>query len=249
MQNLIETKHKYLVGFDRFIALEWSEFALELASHPSMRRQDQVNELKTFLSNYLDGKDAIRKTANVLTRLWLDTDAVLSEFRDEAILIHEKGNESDKIALHWGMSLAVFPLFKDTAVQVGRLCSIQGSFQRNEIHNRLLESYGNLGTLPRSVERILQSMQNWHTLEKASTKAYNKKQIRITNAEIEQWLIEVTISSSTHQRILFNDLFRLPELFPYTLNGEIRSLITHSNYMRLERDGNNLEYLSANFIS
>lgn len=245
MQNLTEPKQKYLVGFDRFIALEWSEFALELAAHPSMRKQDQVNELKTYLSNYLDGNDAIRKTANVLTRLWLDTNMVFSELRDKAILIHKKGNDLDKVALHWGMSLAVFPLFKDTAVQVGRLCSIQGSFQRNEIHGRLLESYGNLGTLPRSVNRILQSMQNWHTLQKTATKAYTKKHIRITDAEIELWLIEATINSSTHQRILFNDLFRLPELFPYKLNGEIRSLISHSKYIYLERDGNNLEYLTA----
>ena len=30
MQNLTETKQKYLVGFDRFIDIEWCEFALDL---------------------------------------------------------------------------------------------------------------------------------------------------------------------------------------------------------------------------
>lgn len=246
MQNLTETKQKYLVGFDRFIDLEWSELALDLATQQSMRKQDKVLELKTYLSNFIDGNDAIRKTANVLTRLWFDTNMVSSELREEALQIHKKGNESEKVVLHWGMSLAVFPLFKDTAIQVGRLCSIQGSFHRNEIHARLLENYGNIGTLPRSVDRILQSMENWKTLEKTNTRVYAKNCIRITNSEIEQWLIEVAINSSTHRRILFNDLFRLPELFPYKLNGEIRGLISKSKYIHLERDGNNLEYLLAN---
>ncbi len=246
MQNLTETKQKYLVGFDRFIDLEWAEFALDLATQQSMIKQDKVIELKTYLSNFIDGNDAIRKTANVLTRLWLDTNMVSSELREEALRIHKKGNESEKVVLHWGMSLAVFPLFKDTAIQVGRLCSIQGLFHRKEIHTRLLENYGNLGTLPRSVDRILQSMENWETLEKTNTRVYAKNCIRITSPEIEQWLIEVAINSSTHRRILFNDLFCLPELFPYKLNGEIRGLISKSKYIRLERDGNNLEYLSAN---
>jgi len=244
VQNLTETKQKYLVGFDRFIDIEWCEFALDLAAHPSMRKQDQIVKLKTYLSNFIDGHDGIRKTANVLTRLWLDTDMILSELKKEAIQIHKKGNSVDNVALHWGMSLAVFPLFKDTAVQVGRLCSIQQYFKRNEIHSRLLENYGNVGTLPRSVDRILQSMINWHILERVDIKKYACKSLTIADAEIEKWLIEVTINSSFHKRILFNDLFRLPELYPYRLNGEIRSLISQSKYIHLERDGNNLEYLS-----
>lgn len=240
-----ETNEKYLVGFDRFVDLEWAEYALELATQPLLTKQDKVVELKKYLSKFMDGKDAIRKTANVLTRLWLDTDLVLSGLKDEAIRIHKSGNKSDKVALHWGMSLAVFPLFKDTAVQVGRLCNIQGSFHRSEVQSRLLETYGNIGTVPRSVDRILQSMHNWQTLRKTDLREYTKENIRITDAEIERWLIEVTINSSTHRRILFNDLFRLSELFPYKLNGEIRSLISQSNYIYLERDGNNLEYLTA----
>ena len=32
---MTETKQKYLVGFDRFIDIEWCEFALDLAAHPS----------------------------------------------------------------------------------------------------------------------------------------------------------------------------------------------------------------------
>lgn len=245
MQNLSETKQKYLVGFDRFIDLEWSEFALDLAAQPSMRKQDRIIELKTYLSNFIDGNDAVWKTANVLTRLWLDTNIDSPELREEAIQIHKKGGKLEKVVLHWGMSLSVFPLFKDTAVQVGRLCDLQGSFHRNEIHARLLENYSNFGTLPRAVNRILQSMENWETLEKTNIRAYEKNCIRIINPEIEQWLIEVAINSSTHRRILFNDLFRLPELFPYRLNGEIRGLISKSKYIHLERDGNNLEYLSA----
>ena len=47
---MTETKQKYLVGFDRFIDIEWCEFALDLAAHPSMRKQDQIAELKTYLS-------------------------------------------------------------------------------------------------------------------------------------------------------------------------------------------------------
>lgn len=74
---------QYLVGFDRFIALDWANFALELSSH-SEDETAKLSELKSWLSLRENGKDATRKTANVLTRLWLDNNSNASYFRDEA---------------------------------------------------------------------------------------------------------------------------------------------------------------------
>ncbi len=61
---------QYLVGFDRFVALDWANYALELSSH-SESETAKVSQLKSWLSLRVSGKDAARKTANVLTRLWL----------------------------------------------------------------------------------------------------------------------------------------------------------------------------------
>ena len=81
---------------------------MELASHLSLTKYEQVKELKDYLKNFIDSNESVKKTAIVLTRLWLNSYPTLSEFKKTAIVIHQNGNESDRIAIHWGMCLAVF---------------------------------------------------------------------------------------------------------------------------------------------
>ena len=235
------TNKPFLVGFDRFITLQWAEFALNLAVHSSSEKEIQVKELKRYISAFMDGNIAIDKTANVLTRLWLNSYPELAEYRAQGLAYYSETAPTDHLILHWGMSLAVFPLFRDVVIQMGRLFSIQGFFRREEIRSRLLEKYSNLGTLPRSINRIIQTMQDWKTIQKQADGSYQAQISHIQSPSLEQWLITIAISSTPQKRILLNDLYRLPELFPFVLNtgNGIKTPAT----IRVERDGNNLEYL------
>lgn len=231
----------FLVGFDRFIALPWAEFALEMAVHATDDKTEQVKKLKKHLSVFMKGEDATRKTANVLTRLWIETYPSLAYQRNEAIGLYQETAQSAHLILHWGMSLAVFPLFRDVVSQIGKLCQLQGSFSRQEIHVRLLEKYSNISTLPRSIDRMIQTMANWDAIEKQPGGAFISKSIDIGNPKMQQWLIAILVQATPGHRVLLNDIYRLPEIFPFMLtNGE--QLQIHAS-TRVERDGNNLEYL------
>ncbi len=234
---------KFRVGFDRFIALEWAEFALELASRESELRDDQILELKSYLTRFMRGNDAPRKTANVLTRLWLDPASGNNGLRQQAISLYHETNASDHVCMHWGMSMIEFPLFRDTVAQMGRFIRIQGSFHRQEIHNRLLEKYGNHSTIPRCLDRIVQTLIDWQLLQKDKTKTYSSSFHQITSPKIQTWFLEASIFASPPQRLLLDDVYQLPELFPFTFKTDIRRLVTDGEYLRCERDGNNLEYV------
>lgn len=240
---MITSSLKFRVGFDRFIALKWVEFALELASHESSLRDDRIQELKSYLTQFMRGNDAPRKTANVLTRLWLDPHFGDNGLRQQAISLYHETNPSDHVCLHWGMSMIVFPLFRDTVAQMGRFIRIQGSFRRQEIHNRLLEKYGNHGAAPRCVDRITQTLRDWQVLRKDKTKNHIPSSHQITNPKIQNWFLEASIFACPNQRLLLDDVYQLPELFPFTFMTDIRRLVTDGEYQRCERVGHNLEYV------
>ena len=61
---------KITVGADRFLALEWANYAYELFI--SMGDQATARDsLRMYLEDQIEGKESSRKTAIQLNRLWL----------------------------------------------------------------------------------------------------------------------------------------------------------------------------------
>jgi hypothetical protein len=173
--------------------------------------------------------------------LWIETYPALAHQRNQAIGLYQETAQSAHLALHWGMSLAVFPLFRDVTMQIGKLCQLQGSFSRQEIHTRLLEKYSNISTLPRSIDRIIQTLADWETISKQPDGTFTSQSIGIEDRKLQHWLIALVLESTPGHRILLNDIYRLPEIFPFALINADQSPIPAGT--RVERDGNNLEYL------
>lgn len=233
---------KYLVGFDRFIALDWANYALELSSR-SGSETDKVSDLKAWLSLRISGKDAARKTANVLTRLWLDPNPDTIYFREEAWKLRLDARKNDSIFLHWGMALLTFPFFYETCAQVGRLLTLQTKLARREIQVRMAEKYSNQGTVPRSVDRVLQSLVDWGALERLSLQELTPKHRKSSDILFKKWLLECVVFSSPQKRIPLQGVYRTPVLFPFEYNGDVIQIIGNSAKIKIERDGNNSEYV------
>jgi hypothetical protein len=233
----------YLVGFDRFVALDWANYALELSSHSDDDSKKNA-QLKSWLSSRVSGSDAIRKTANVLTRLWFDLNPEKTYFRNEAHQVMLDVKKDDRVVFQWGMALLVFPFFHETCLQAGRLLSLQSAFTRREIHVRMAEKYSNQGTIPRSIDRILQSLVDWGLLEKISSQKLAVRYHKTTDLIVKKWLLEVVVFAAPQKRIPLNGFYKLPELFAYEFNGDVAQIANTSKKVGIERDGGNMEYIN-----
>lgn len=233
---------QYLVGFDRFVALEWANFAMELASN-SDNNSVKISRLKDWLSLNISGKDSVRKTANVLARLWLDPNTDIDYFRGEAVRLALDSKRSDYIFFHWGMALLVFPFFRESCIQIGRLSALQTIINRQAIHSRVAEKYSNQGTIPRSIDRIFQTLIDWKLLVKIKQQEYAISPHKSADTNVKKWLLEAVTFSLPSKRVILNDFYRLPELFPFEINGEVQQIVQNSLHLRLERDGHNSEYI------
>jgi len=233
---------QYLVGFDRFVALEWANYAFELSSCKDSQVA-KVSQLKSWLSLRVSGKDATRKTANVLTRLWLDENPDVAYFHDEAVKLRFDAKKSDFIFFHWGMALLAFPFFLETCTQIGRLILLQSKFARREVQVRMAEKYSNQGTVPRSVDRVLQSLVDWRVLERLSQQELGLKKYLSSDLLLKKWLLECVVFSAPHKRIPLQGIYKMPALFPFEYNGDVGQIVGSSAKVKIERDGNNSEYI------
>jgi len=230
------------VGFDRFIAYPWIEYALDLAiNEPNDAERRKV--LKTWLQTQMDGIDAARKTYNLLARIWFVDYPKTAHLRTEALRIALEIAQADRIALHWGMCLANFHFFSDAVAIAGRLIRLQSEFTLLIVQQRLAELYSNQGTIPRSAARVIQSLKDWQTITQLANGRYlSATPLPLTHPGLLNFLVACSLQHKTQQTWPLNDVLRLPELFPFDLTGGTQA-IYHSPLVDVHREGSNQEIL------
>ena len=195
----MEPSKKYLIGFDRFVKLDWADYALDLAiqGHSS---KDASPKLKAWLGTQLYGDVSIRKTSDLLRRLWIDQNPENENMIMQALKLAVEINHNERVFLHYGMAMIKFDFFLDTVSIIGKMLKLQEDIRTHEIVDRIQEKYGNSGTVPRAVARLLQTLEDWKLiLSNKRVACINKGIMKPKSAGVINWLIIADQFASAHE--------------------------------------------------
>jgi len=222
-----------LIGFDRYVELDWCREAFEVAVD-----KQTVTQLREIVAVALPGKESQRKTLDILKRLSTKPFPDLLQFITRGLQLYESGGQSFTLPLAWGCSIASYPFFGSTAQTTGRLLSLQGDCSIKEIQRRMAEAYGDRSGIERAVARVLQSQSNWCVLERdESEKRVNSKPpISIDDEKLTAWLIESAIRYAD-KSLSLTTLHSLPVLFPFKLNLSLAFVVSKSQNLELRSEG------------
>lgn len=232
------------VGVSQRLRLEWLEATagLALAGQDKEASESALNEmLADKLSvNSRAVRGSRHKTVTILRKIWLDVPFPLETLRDEGLRMHPGLDAKHRHALHWGMTLAVYPFWGVVAAQVGRLLRLQGSIAAAQVQRRVRESHGQRQTVSRATARVLRSFIDWEALRDTDSQGVYApaEQRRIVDAEVAAWLAEAVLRTQPSGAIGLNALLRHPSLFPYRLPHLAASqLAAHSPRLEAVRQG------------
>lgn len=225
-----------IVGFDRFIRYEWAERALEIA----VQREDPKILHEWLLTQGL-GPESARRTWNCLVRLWVRPFPTIENLRVQAFQIFPTLLLKERLALHWGIAIAQFPLFQQTVKTIGLLSRLQNDLDKHEIVRRILENYSNQTTIRRATERILQTLHAWGILEATSPKNACRvcAPITLTNVALIEWLFQAIVHATDKQWPLL-DLLRAPEMLPFQC-VDANLVLYQSPLFSIQRDSFDIE--------
>lgn len=212
------------IGFDRNIDLGWIEMTAAFAAQGLSTKE--INGLvDEFLKGLIRGKDARRKTKNLLTGIWVRIPVGVQAYRDAGLaLLHEIEGES-RLALHWGMCVAAYPFFSEVVSQIGRLNVVQGNMSLEQIRRRVIERYGDRERVQRSVRHVVQSLRTWKILLSKRAGLYSVcKPIQLTSSNLEAWLIESCFYATPNIKIPFQQLLKLNACFPFSFSLGLNDL-------------------------
>ncbi|MDE0270955.1 MAG: hypothetical protein OXP11_07105 [Gammaproteobacteria bacterium] len=230
---------KMSVGLSQRIRLEWLErtAALARAGNDRTAAHDALDEM---LAGELSvGSNTRRnsraKTIITLLKIWFDGPPQVAALREAGQSLLPTLPSVDRLAIHWGMMMAVYPFWGAVATSVGRLLRLQGAASASQVQRRMRELYGDRETVSHATNRVLRSCVDWGVLADAKSRSVYEPSmnLEIVPPKLAAWLAEALLTghmdpaSSTH-------LLNHPSLFPFRVTPvDGRELVAHSARLEL----------------
>ncbi len=162
------------IGFSQRVRLEWLETTANLVLAGNNRAA--VSEaLQELLKDKVSvGGKAERgnreKIITILMKVWHNVPLELAALRTDGLELLKRLPGTDRVAVHWGMVMAVYPFWAAVAGHTGRFLNLQGSAAAAHIQQRIREQYGERETVSRAARRVLRSYIDWGVLGETETK-------------------------------------------------------------------------------
>ncbi len=236
------TGRKAQIGFSQRVRLEW----LEQTANMILAGNDKATinkSLQDMLHNRVSiGGQAVRgnreKVITILLKTWLTVPSELKALRDKGLNILQGLPRKDRIAVHWGMALAVYPFWGVVASNTGRLLRLQGSAVASQIQQRVKEQYGERETASRAARRVLRSFIDWGVLSETKEKGIYRQgeQYSIQNPRLVAWMVEAYLHSRVNDSASLKELLDNPGIFPFQLTHiPAAQMVSYSSRLDLLR--------------
>lgn len=230
-----------LIGFDRRLDREWLDAAASLTM-VGLSGSEVRGQLQKLLETS-QGTKAAQNTLTVIGRLWWLAPQKLAPMQSRALKLLQSATPGERIAIHWSLCLAVYPLFLDTARLTGRLLSLQGEVKLQQVEVRVKELWGDRGAIPRAVQRIVRSMVQWGVLRDTDRHGIYQPvpPIRV-DENVGALLIEGLLRGQKDGSLLGQQLHCHPALFPFEVSVRPYDLRRRPEFEVL-RQGVDVEYV------
>jgi hypothetical protein len=231
------------IGFSQRIQLDWLEHTAALVLAEQTREQIEA-ALQEFLHDKLSvGGTAQRgnreKAITILLRIWVSVPRHLEALRNEGLAHLQRLALEDHLAVHWGMTMAVYPFFGIVAETVGRLVRLQGSCAAAHVQRRIREQLGERETVARAARRILRCLVDWHVMQETQQKGvYQATPARLVqDKRLVAWLTEAVLTTSGTETSALKALIQTPALFPFRIASLYASDLEAHDRLELFRQG------------
>lgn len=238
------------IGIDRLVRLEWMEKTATLAlagvAAGDISEALQHDLESSFRSQGRTARGSLDKTITVLRKVWVNPPGELSALRSDGLMLLGQAPRSMRLAVHWGMVMAVYPFWSSVAVQVGRLLRLQDSVTARQVQRRVRERYGQRETVSRRTRYVLRSFVDWGVMADSSDQGvYGWAHVHsLDDPQAVAWLMEAQLHAGPEGRSTFAALMDPLSLFPFRfLRVGWRRVLSLSDRLELLPDGSGDEMI------
>jgi len=232
-----------MIGYNRTVKLRWLDETVDLFL-AGMSDADICETLRERLKDELSvGSTAPRgsreKTITILMKTWVRVPSHLRELRTDGVQFLQGVRRSERLPLHWGMTMAVYPFWRVVADVTGRLFRLQGTAAPLQVQRRVKELLGEREAVARSARYVLRAFADWGVIIDAERKGEYAPatQFPVMDPKVAAWLLETAVSSAPDGVSDFGSLVNGPCLFPFQIGRMASEQLAASGRLEVVRHG------------
>ena len=197
--------------------------------------------MREYLENQMLGQVSTRKTTDQLFRLWLYSGDPYQTLREMTPSLSKPIDNTQTTVLHLGMAINVFPIYRETVRVIGTLERLTDQISTKAISTRVIEKFPTTTSIPRTVNRVLQTLDDWHFIE-LTQGLLVVKDILLPDPHLVNWYILATLRATEQNEITMQELDTCP--FKLGINfSHPRNAVNDSEDLYFGRDQMGLEVI------
>lgn len=231
------------VGFSQRVQLDWMRYAADLVA-----AGNAPAEIEEALQDLLSGKLSVggkaergnrEKAITIILKTWVRPPPEIQALRDDGLVLLRELPKVERIAVHWGLAMAVYPFWGAVAETTGRLLRLQGTAAAAQVQRRMKEQMGQRETVARAARRVLRSFHDWGVLDEEGTKGIyvGKAPIRVHEPRLTAWLMEAYLLSRREGRATPRGIVHSPAFFPFAIEPCTASVAAGNPRLEVARHG------------
>lgn len=235
-------ERQQMIGYNRTVKIKWLDETLDLYLS-GMSDADNYQCLRDSLTGEMSvGREPKRgsreKTITLLLKTWVRVPKALRPLRDEAIAL-VRSSRANRLPLHWGMTVAVYPFWRVVAEVTGRLFRLQEHVAPLQVQRRARELLGEREVVARSTRYVLRAFADWGVLDDSHHKGeyLPAPAQQIADVKTAAWLLEAIVSSMPGGSVDFDGLIKSPSLFPFQICRLHPEKLAESGRLEVVRHG------------
>ena len=186
--------------------------------------------MNDYLSFEIDSPTVLRKTREILMRVWFyEDDYCLSLIRRNADDLLKRFPEYD-IAIHWCMLLSVYPVYSDICRLIGRISDFTDIVTLSQLKQKMFDEWGERSTLHYSTDKIIATMKELDAISSEERGEYMIKKHIIARSEIALFMVMVAMKVDGNSYYSFSELHNFDLLFPFEYKASKEELITYEHF-------------------
>ena len=232
-----------MIGYNRTVKLRWLDETLDLFL-TGMSDADIHEALGERLKDELSvGSTAPRgsreKTITLLLKTWVRVPPPLRGLRDDGVHLLQGMRRSERLPLHWGITMAVYPFWRVVAEVTGRLFRLQGTAAPMQVQLRVKELLGEREAVARSARYVLRAFADWGVIVDSARKGeYSPAPLLpVVGSKLCAWLLEAAVVAVPDGVSDFRSLVNGPCLFPFQIERIAPEQLAESGRLEVVRHG------------
>lgn len=229
-----------LIGFRRNVYLEQLEEAATLACVMGQDLQAIRTQLDASLAPRITSDVNRRQMVDILINIWCKSVEAHPTLHATALrLFQQTTAHDDHVTLHYGLTLLTYPFFRQAAQIIGQTLRFGDSVRTATVQEKMPALVGSLGAVYDACRRVTYSLQDWGILVDGPKRYHyvmREPRLSPSTPELTCWLLAAALRAHPAETLPFEDLLRLPELFPFTLTLPVATA-RQSPLLEVQRSG------------